>query len=577
MQKFLIPIAVIALCVIFYKFRDSIDIISGLAIFLFGMFVMQDGLKMLSGGFLEKTMKKVAGNTAKSIAFGTISTAVMQSSTLVALFSISFVSAGIITLTQGVGIIFGSNLGNSTGAWFIATVGMKANISALALPIIAFGVIFLFQKIKAVKGAGYVLAGIGFIFLGMFYIKTGFDNYQDTLNLAQYSISGIKGMAIFALIGLFITLLTQSTHATLFLIMSALSANQITFDNAIALTIGAQLGSSITTGLGAISANIDGKRLAIAHIVFNVITALVAVIFSKPIIFVVTLIAQFLGITDLNLQLAIFHTLFNIIGIALILPVKTKFVYYLTKFIRQRKHDSLNDPIYLDNSKIDYANASLEAIRNETKHLYDNALSIIVHSIGFDRSGIRSFEPIENLAKNKILLKDDIDIDNLYETKIKSLSNAIMEFTAKAKTHMGKEEQMKEVFKLQMAAKDIVEATKHMRLVQKNLQKYSLSEHQALSNEYDNMRSTMAYLLRSIEELRITPADENAPIVKKISKYKSSFKYDDLDILNKIDNLVSNKSISISEGTSMLNDLSFMRSIALELVESIEYLYNIET
>lgn len=576
MKKVLIPLSIILLCIVFYKFKNSIEVISGVAIFLFGMFIMEDGFKMLSGGFLEIMMKKVTGNTFTSILFGAISTTIMQSSTLVSLFSISFVSAGIITLLQGVGIIFGSNLGNSTGAWIIAIIGNKANISSFALPLIAFGVIFLFQKTKSIKGAGYILAGIGFIFLGIAYIKLGFNSYQDSLDLSKYSVDGIKGMAIFAFIGLIATLIMQSTHATLVLIMAALSINQITLDNAMALTIGAQLGSSITTGLGAINASIDGKRLAVAHIVFNLITALVAVIFSKQIIFIVGLIASFIGIVDLNLKLAIFHTLFNIIGIALMIPFLSKFVYFLTKFISRKNQDYINDPIYLDNSKIDYANTSIEAITNETKHLYDNALSIIVHSIGFDRGQIRSFEPIENLIKDKTILKDDIDIDTLYDKKIKSLSNAIMEFTAKAKVHMNNEEQMKKVFKLQMSAKNIVEATKHMRLVQKNLQKYSLSNKQALSNEYDNMRITMAYLLRSIEELRIASSDDNLPALRKISKFKASFKYDDLDILNKIDWLISQKSISISEGTSMLNDLSFTRNIALKLVEAIEYLYDVE-
>ncbi len=576
MKKVLIPLSIIVLCVIFYKFQNSIEIVSGVAIFLFGMFIMEDGFKMLSGGFLETMMKKVTGNTFTSIIFGAFSTTIMQSSTLVSLFSISFVSAGIISLLQGVGIIFGSNLGNSTGAWIIAIIGNKANISSFALPIIAFGVIFLFQKTKSIKGAGYILAGIGFIFLGIAYIKLGFNSYQDSFDLTKYSVDGIKGMAIFAFIGLVATLIMQSTHATLVLIMAALSINQITLDNAMALTIGAQLGSSITTGLGAINASIDGKRLAVAHIVFNLITALVAVILSKQIIFVVELIASLVGINDLNLKLAVFHTLFNMLGIALMLPILSKFVYYLTKFISRKKQDYINNPIYLDESKIDYANASIDAIKNETKHLYDNALGIIVHSIGFDRGQIRSFEPIESLAKDKMILKDDIDIDTLYDEKIKSLSNAIMEFTAKAKIHMNNEDQMKEVFRLQISAKNIVEATKHMRLVQKNLQKYSLSAHQSLSNEYDHMRITMAYLLRGIEELRIASSDDNLSILRKIAKFKASFKYDDLDILNKIDWLISQKSISISEGTSMLNDLSFMRSIALKLVEAIEYLYDVE-
>lgn len=576
MQKIITPLAVLILCYVFYKFSASVEIISGVAIFLFGMLVLQDGFKMLSGGFLEKMMKSVTGNTFKSIVFGAVSTTIMQSSTLISLFAISFVSAGIISLIQGVGIIFGSNLGNSTGAWIIAMIGNKANISAFALPMIAFGVIFLFHKLKTIKGFGYILAGIGFIFLGIAYIKTGFDRYQDTIDFARYNIAGLKGMIVYLGVGLVATLIMQSTHATLVLIMAALGTGQISLDNGMALTIGAQLGSSITTGIGAINASIDGKRLAIAHVVFNLITALVAIILSQQILFIVESIAKIVGISDINLRLAIFHTLFNCLGIAIMIPMLKKFVYYLNTLISNKKQDDLDSPIYLEDSKIDFANASLEAIRNETKHLYDNALSIISHSIGLDRSSIRSFEPMENLIKNKALLKDELDIDNLYETKIKSLSNAIMEFTAKAKTHMGEEQQMKEVFSLQIASKSIVDATKQMRLVQKNLQKYSLSDNTTLSKEYDNMRSTLASLLRSIEELRITSEEDNTQIIKKISKYKASFSYDDLDILNKIDFLISQKAISIAEGTSMINDLSFIKRIALLLVESINHLYDVD-
>lgn len=576
MQKALIPVAVLALCYIFYKFSATIEIISGAAVFLFGMLVMQDGFKMLSGGFLEKMMKSVTGNTFKSITFGAVSTTVMQSSTLISLFAISFVSAGIISLLQGVGIIFGSNLGNSTGAWLIAAIGNKANISAFALPIIVFGVIFIFYKTKAVKGFGYVLAGIGFIFLGIAYIKTGFDHYSAVIDFGKYNIEGIKGMVVFLGVGLLATLIMQSTHATLVLIMAALSTGQISLDNGMALTIGAQLGSSITTGIGALNASIDGKRLAVAHIVFNVLTALVALIFYVPIREIVEAIAGAVGVENINYKIAIFHTLFNCLGIALMIPILKKFIYYLIKIISARKSGDLDSPIYLDPSKIDFANASLEAIRNETKHLYDNALGIIAHSIGFDRGQIRSFEPIDNLLKNTKILKGEIDIDALYDSKIKSLSNAIMEFTASAKTHMGKEEQMKEVFALQMASKGIVEATKQMRLVQKNLQKYSLSENATLASEYNKMRGTLAKLLRSIEELRITDAEENAQIVKKIAKYKAYFNYNDFDIISKIDALVSNKTISIAEGTSMLNDLSFMRHIALSLVDAVEHLYGVE-
>ncbi len=188
MQRLAIPIAIVVLCVVFYKFNASVEILSGVALFLFGMLVMQDGFKMLSGGFLEKMMKSVTGNTFKSIVFGAVSTTIMQSSTLVSLFAISFVGAGIIILIQGVGIVLGSNLGNSTGAWIIAAIGNKANISSFALPIIAFGVVFLFHKLKAVKGFGYVLAG-------------GFDSYKEALDFTRYNIAGFKGMLMFFVVG----------------------------------------------------------------------------------------------------------------------------------------------------------------------------------------------------------------------------------------------------------------------------------------------------------------------------------------------------------------------------------------
>ena len=490
MQKLAIPIAICALCILFYEFSASVEIISGVALFLFGMLVMQDGFKMLSGGFLEKMMKSATNNTFKSILFGAVSTTFMQSSTLVSLFAISFVSAGIISLLQGVGIILGSNLGNSTGAWIIASIGNKANISSFALPIIAFGVVFLFHKLKAVKGFGYVLAGIGFVFLGIFYIKIGFDSYKEVLDFTRYNFAGFKGMLIFFLVGTMATLIMQSTHATLVLIMATLSTGQMSLESGMVLSIGAQFGSSITTGLGALNASIDGKRLAVAHISFNLITALIAVILYEPFLWITEISSTALGIENINYKVALFLTIFNILRIGIMIPLLKKFVYYLIYFVRERKSGDLDSPIYLDESKVEFANASLEAITNETKHLYDNALGIISRSIGFDKDMIRSFEPIENLLKSKKILKDEIDIDSLCESKVSSLSNAIMEFTARAKTKMGQESQMKQVFALQMANKCIVSATQQMRLVQKNLQKNSLLRNESLSSEYNQMRGT---------------------------------------------------------------------------------------
>ena len=138
-----------------------------------------------------------------------------------------------------------------------------------------------------------------------------------------------------------------------------------------------------------------------AHISFNLITVLIAVILYEPFLWATNISSNALGIENINLKVAMFLTIFNILRIGLMIPFLKKFVYYLVRFIKERKSGDLDSPIYLDPSKVEFANASLEGIRNETKHLYDNTLGIISLSIGFDRGQIRSFEPIENLLKNK--------------------------------------------------------------------------------------------------------------------------------------------------------------------------------
>lgn len=573
MQKFGLPLAILVLCYVFYMYNDSVEIIAGVGIFLFGMLTLEDGFKLLGGGVLEKIMKKATSNTLKSIAFGTFSTALMQSSTLISLFAISFVSAGIITLAQGVGVIFGANLGTTTGAWIIAGIGIKVDIAAYALPLIAIGVICLFVKDRILRGLGYVLVGIGLIFLGIYYIKEGFDTYKEMFDLKQYAVDGFKGVLVFTLIGILFTIVAQSSHATLVIVISALAVGQVTYENALAMAIGANIGSSITTAIGALNSNLNGKRLALAHIIFNGVTAVVAIVFINQILWLVNIISDFCGITDDMLKLAVFHTLFNLIGIFLMLPFIPRLIHLLFLIVRTKKDGDSGVPLYLETAALDYADTSLEVMRKEIRHLYNNAFGIIAHSIGFNRRDIKSFEALETLVRDKTMLKKDIDINELYENTIKPLDNAIVEFSIKAKMHMQSDKQSKEFFDLQLAVQNIVEAVKFMLLLQKNIQRHSLSDNKNLSGEYDSIRKSLARLLRSVEELKITPEDDNAQVIRKIEACREEFSYDDLYIVNKTEMLVYNQEITLAQSTSLVNDLSFVRTIATKLLQAVDCLY----
>ena len=170
----------LVLAYIVISFENFTVILSGIAIFLIGMFFMQDGFKLLSGGVLEKLLQKFTSNTFYAILTGFFSTTLVQSSSIVSLVVISFLSVELLTLVQGIGIIFGSNLGSTTTAWIVSSLGVDVKISIYAMPMILFGVILRFLKSNTYKGIGYVLLGLGFIFLGISYMKDGFDILKDS-------------------------------------------------------------------------------------------------------------------------------------------------------------------------------------------------------------------------------------------------------------------------------------------------------------------------------------------------------------------------------------------------------------
>jgi len=206
LKKILIPTIFMILGYGFWVSPNFKEIAAGVAIFLFGMLALEEGFKAFTGGTLEKILRKTTDKLWKSLSFGIATTTVMQSSSLVSVITISFLSAGLITLTQGIGIIFGANLGTTTGAWIIAGFGIKVDIAAYAMPMLVFGVILVFQKNKTLNGIGYVLAGLGFLFLGIAYMKTGFETIGQSVNLAEFSMPGFNGLLVYTTIGILATM-----------------------------------------------------------------------------------------------------------------------------------------------------------------------------------------------------------------------------------------------------------------------------------------------------------------------------------------------------------------------------------
>ncbi len=556
-----------SLAIGFWLSQDFKTIAAGVAIFLFGMLSLEQGFKSFTGGVLEKFLQKTTNKLWKSLTFGFVSTTLMQSSSLVSVITITFISAGLIELLQGVGIIFGANLGTTTGAWLVAGLGMKVKISAYAMPMLVFGVILQFQTNRTYKGVGYILLGLGFLFLGIHYMKEGFETFKEAFDMTTLALDGYAGLFVYSMVGILATVVMQSSHATLVLTITALAAQQISYENALALAIGANVGTTITAVLGSISANVAGKRLAGAHLIFNLVTGLIAISFIFVLADIVDWISLRIGIASDNytLKLAVFHTVFNLIGVAVMLPFIKPMVSMLERTLKEKKEPTrVSVPRYLNDASLALPDAALEALRRETRRLADKSFEIIAHSINLHRRDILSNKSIESIVadSNHPML---IDIDDLYQRRIKPIYSAIVEFSSHAQANM-EPEQVDHLYRLKIANRDLVEAIKEMMSLQTNMSRYIDGRNIYMQQEYNVIRRNLGELLRTI--FSIEEVDDPSAVRKALKGCKLAMRTDDILANGTLDKLIRDNLISDQMATSLMNDSAYAYNIHKNLIKA---------
>ncbi|MCU7828720.1 MAG: Na/Pi symporter [Candidatus Thiodiazotropha sp. (ex Myrtea sp. 'scaly one' KF741663)] len=570
LRKILLPTIFLVLGYGFWVSPDFKEIAAGVAIFLFGMLSLEEGFKAFTGGILERILQRTTNRLWKSVSFGILTTTVMQSSSLVSVITISFLSAGLIGLASGIGIIFGANLGTTTGAWLVAGFGLKVKISAYAMPMLVFGIVLVFQKSKSLKGAGYILAGLGFLFLGIHYMKEGFEAFKDAIDLAAYAMPGLKGLLVYTLLGAAATVVMQSSHATLVLIITALAAQQISYENALALAIGANVGTTITAILGAMSANVQGRRLAGAHLVFNVTTGIVAIVFIQQFLLAVNGLSDSLGIAedDYTMKLAVFHTLFNLAGVIIMLPFTGKLVTLLERVLSKRER-LVDEPLYLNEAAMELPESAMQALRNEMGHLFENAYELIVSALSLKPEKLRSSQDLKQLVAASPEV-EKIDIDDIYDRRIKVLYSAIIAYISQvqssASEHFGEE-----LYQLRMASRNIVEAVKDIKHLQKNLVRFSQSPNDKIQEQYNNLRLQLAVVLRELAEVRVDEAEGISLL--SLDSIQVVLEEGDVTANGELDRLIREDSISAEMATSLMNDSAYAYDVADNLIQMARILF----
>jgi phosphate:Na+ symporter len=360
----------------------AISILGGVGLFLLGMTVMTDGLKAMAGSALRTVLSKAAATPLRGAFWGAIATLIVQSSSATTMTTIGLVSAGLLTFPQGLGLVFGANIGTTGTGWLVALIGVRVSLTAAALPMIFVGALVKLLGSGRIAGAGGALAGFALVLFGLTTLQQGMGGLAERLNPADLPTvlaapgaawwSGMLGVLALVLVGLVMTALMQSSTASIALTLSAHYAGAVGLDQACALIIGQNIGTATSSAMAAIGASTTGKRLAVAYILFKLIAAAIALVLF-PI--VTPLLVRASHTIDGVTLLAGYHTAYNIIGVAVLLPVVNGFTRLVERMLPDR---NLGLTRCLDPSALTVPIATEEAVRRTVAR----ALGAVCQSLG---------------------------------------------------------------------------------------------------------------------------------------------------------------------------------------------------
>jgi phosphate:Na+ symporter len=397
--------------------------VGGLCMFLFGMKVMSDGLQKSAGDRMRKALNFMTGNRFAGIITGFLVTAIVQSSSAVSVIVVSFVSAGLLTLIQSIGVIFGLNIGTTLTAWIISFIGFKFKLDSLALPAIGIGFILSIIKWKY-KSVGDFLVGFGFLFLGLDFLASGMDGAEKIINFENFSaIRGYSAIWIGFGIGLVFTILINSSTAAIAIIMTMTFSQMISYEMAAGMVMGANLGTTTDAPLASIAGNRESKRTALVHVLFNVIGVTWACILMKPLLGLVDLVMpgnpnvpelteQGYKYVAATTHLAGLHTIFNIINVLLFLPFVKQFAKLVTLIVPDKKqegHDEHYKFAYLSSVVADSPELNILRVEKEIRDMAGIVSSMYFHFNTFLRN-LNQAEDKEKAAEElceKLKKKED--------------------------------------------------------------------------------------------------------------------------------------------------------------------------
>jgi len=527
---------------------DIWKLLAGLGIFMFGMFLMEESIRKLSGRAFKRLIREYTSGKFKSVFSGIFVTSILQSSSAVSLMVLAFTGAGIMTMESAIGVMLGSNVGTTMTSWIVATFGFKLDIESFALPLIGaggLGIIFLGRSEKY-SNISKLLVGFGFLFMGLNYMKQSVEVFTDNFDISSFPD---YGLIVYLLVGILLTALMQSSSAAMAIILTALSAQIIEFDSAASLVIGANVGTTVTVLLGSIGAIQIKKRVAYSHFVFNFITAVIASVIMP---FLVYLILDVFDMrNNMIIGLALFHTMFNLLGVIFFLPFINLLSNLMIRIVPDTKID-LN--LFINKTPADVPEAAIPALKNETLHLIQNALHYNLRILTIDHNLVVNniYETGTNTSKNKLSL--DQQYNNL-----KLLQAAIFTYAAAIQSHEVSEHDAHRLHRYLHGARMALHSTKTLKDVKHNFEDFENADNVFLNEQYGQFKrrliATYLGLAQALQENDIELA------TNYLEKVSGQLKKDDKIFVSATTRAISKKEISdIDVSNALIVNRAFIQS-----------------
>ncbi len=533
-----------------------IEAFASLGLFLFGMLYLEDSLKKAAGNSFKRWVKVSTETDRKALVTGAIATAALQSSSVTTLMALSLVGAGLMSLQSSIGVIFGSNIGSTATGWVIALVGFKFDIRLIALAMVGFGgigsVLFGEGRLRHTFGG---ITGFGLIFLGIEGMKESFITLSSAIDIV--ALQGYHPL-VFLLIGLLLTAIIQSSAASIALAQSALFTGILGFEHAAAFVIGANVGTTLTAIIGAIGGSSDKKRAALAHVLFNVSTGIVAFSLLVPLTWGVAR----LGLGQSVEALALFHTLFNVLGVLLWYP----FIARLTRWLLNRF--TVIKPAatrYIHNVSLSIPPLAHEALRKEVFHLGHEVCVFALCAIRIPaREGLKHHASIAKLLDAH---QDPLPIPprTLY-ADLQHLQGEILDYASLLSQRIVLPEVRREFDQTLTMATQLVAASKYLKDLLDDLTMLSESDTLEMAAFYHELRYQILALCMSYNDWLQGDTNAQGELEKLFSKLDASYK-NSIGILN---DMIASYKISKQMTAIFMNITHLTRNFSKALYKSID-------